>query len=384
MNLKSPLRTRVYGSVEGIKAERDGAQELVVRVSETNETRLALNLTALNGIAISGDRVLLNTSAVDLGLGTGGLDLVIAVLREEFPLETPLGHLMKLRYTPHQHPVLAVESPESPSHDALLNFTSLEGLPVVCTGLHSQLPAVLAGAKWAWEQKEQKRELRSVYIMTDAASLPIALSRLVPSLKAHDLLTHTITAGHAFGGDFEAINLYSALAFAKEGLNADLIVVGQGAGNAGTETPLGFSGIDQGQALNAVASLGGTPFAVARLSFADPRPRHYGLSHHTRTVLEKIVLAPVIIPVPWLDNASLEEISDEIKALVFAGSKNKERHQVVPVRADEGLQALRATGIEVTTMGRSIEEDRVFFLSAAAAGVLGGHQAEARGFEKTR
>ena len=84
MNLKSPLRTRVYGSVEGIKAERDGAQELVVRVSETNETRLALNLTALNGIAISGYRVLLNTSAVDLGLGTGGLDFVIAVLREEF------------------------------------------------------------------------------------------------------------------------------------------------------------------------------------------------------------------------------------------------------------------------------------------------------------
>ena len=91
--------------------------------------------------------------------------------------------------------------------------------------------------------------------MTDGAALPMALSRLVPEIKSRAGCMRPITAGQAFGGDFEAVNLYSALAAAKEAAHADIIVAGPGPGAVGTATPLGFSGLDQGLAINAAASL---------------------------------------------------------------------------------------------------------------------------------
>src|SRR5262249_46401194 len=141
---------------------------------------------------------------------------------------------------------------------------------------------------------------RLVYVMTDSAALPIAFSRLAPALREKGLLDATVTCGQAFGGDYEAVNLYSGLAVAQAVAKADMIVVCQGPGHTGTGTPLGFSGIDQGIALNAAVALDGTPIAVARLSFADPRPRHVGISHHTRTVLQRIALGSVLVPIPRL------------------------------------------------------------------------------------
>ncbi len=381
----NPIRTRLAGETEAILMERPGAQELRVRIEATGEMRRALNLISLTGRAQVGCRVLLNTSAVEMGLGTGGLDFVVTIFEEArlAATETPPGHLMKLRYTPHQLPVLCMEAPESPHHAALRHFTSLEGLPVVCTELHSQLPAVLAGAHWAFSQSELGREPRLVYVMTDSASLSLALSRLVPELKASGLLKAAITCGQAFGGDYEAVNLYSALAAAKEVLNADLVVTGQGPGNAGTETPLGFSGVDQGEAVNAAASLSGIPVAVLRLSLSDPRPRHQGISHHTRTVLQTVARAPAFLPVPVLPSPEGERILREAETLQFAGATEVQRHQPVLIGAEGGLELLKKTGISVSTMGRSLQEERAFFGAAAAAGILGAQLAEARGFVKT-
>jgi hypothetical protein len=192
-------------------------------------------------------------------------------------------------------------------------------------------------------------------------------------MKACGLLDASITAGQAFGGDFEAVNLYAALAAAKAVVEADIVVVAQGPGNAGTGTPLGFSGVDQGLAINAAASLGGMPIVAARISFADRRDRHIGLSHHTVTVLTRIARAPALVPVPRLPElqratlrAALEETGVEAE------------HEVITVDAERGLLALQEYGLEVTTMGRGLAEERPFFLAAAAAGLLAAQLVEAR------
>lgn len=350
--------------MEAIDGERPGAQEVAVRVD--GKLRSAVAYTTLTGAIAVGDTVILNTWAVELGLGTGGYDFVCAVEGRELDAEPP-GHIMKLRYTPLQFPVLTAGSPESPHHEAVERFTSLDAVPVVCAELHSQVPAIAAAAKW-----ETDGRATIAYVMTDGAALPIAFSRLVDQMKKLGLIDATITAGHAFGGDIEAMNIYSALAAARAVVNADIIIVAQGPGNAGTETALGFSGIDQGTALNATLSLDGTAIAVARLSFSDPRPRHVGISHHTRTILERVVLRPVLVPIPRLSGVQRRHL---LKCL--EETELSERHEFVTVEAEGGFQALIDCGIPVTTMGRTVLEDRSFFLSAAASGQFAGQWATA-------
>src|ERR1700735_4387085 len=65
------------GTVSGTRREWPGAAELDVLVGGT--TVRALAYPALTGLPRPGDRVLLNTSALDLGLGTGGYALVVAL-----------------------------------------------------------------------------------------------------------------------------------------------------------------------------------------------------------------------------------------------------------------------------------------------------------------
>lgn len=369
------MKRRVAGIVEAITAERAGVQELLVRMDDAeqrSEVRPAINLTELTGTVASGDRVQVNTVAIELGLGTGGFDFVTAVLdRPECEYPAP-GHILKLRYTPLQTPVLAVEAPESPYHDRLCDVGSLEETPVVCAELHSQIAPVCIAADWALKQSGL-RPPRIAYIMTDTSALPIALSRLVPQLKELGLIVATITAGQAFGGDYEAITLYSALLAAKRIVEADIIVVAQGPGNAGTETALGFSGIAQGEAINAADTLGGVPVAVTRISFADLRDRHHGLSHHTVTILRHIARAPALVPIPRLPENLQMLIAEVLEETGIA-----DRHQPITVDADRALAALEASGLDVRTMGRSIAQERPFFLAASAAGLIAAQLVEAR------
>jgi hypothetical protein len=196
---------------------------------------------------------------------------------------------------------------------------------------------------------------------------------MVPQLRERDLLQGAITCGQAFGGDLEAVNLYSALAVAKEVLKADILLVGQGPGNVGTHTDLGFSGVEQGQAVNAVASLGGTAIVAPRISFAESRPRHYGISRHTITTLQRVALGGLLLPIPRLPEAQAEILYRILDAL----NLDMEIQPVV-VNADQSLEYLLQSGIEATTMGRRVEEDRAFFLAAAAAGLLAVQHVEAR------
>jgi len=347
--------TRIWGEVVHIEAERDGIQNITVQVGD--EVRRAICYPELTGRVEVGNRVLLNTVAVELNLGTGGSDFVIAIADTTIESEPP-GHLIKLRYTPLQVPVLAVEAPESPHHNIIAQFETLAGTPVVCLELHSQLAAICAAAK-------SLRNVKIAYIMTDGAALPLAYSRLVSELKTAKLLDTTITIGQAFGGDYEAISLFSGLAAAKVVCGADIIIVGQGPGNAGTGTALGFSGIEQGIAANAAYSLGGVPIVVPRLSFADARERHQGISHHTLTVLCRVVLCPVIVPFPVLPQAQTDVIAQQWRVAQFS-----QVHEWITREADTGLLALERSGIAVTTMGRTLEQERPFFLAAAAAGLV--------------
>ncbi|HSV74494.1 MAG TPA: DUF3866 family protein [Chthonomonadales bacterium] len=353
------MRGRMRGTVVGVDLERNDLQE--IRVCVGDEERAAICYPGLTGAVRVGDEVVLNTWAVEMRLGSGGADFVASASLGAEPSEPP-GHIIKLRYTPLQLPVLAAEAPESPYHDAVSRFRSLDGIPVVCAELHSQLPAIVAAAKW-----ETLGSARVVYVMTDGAALPLAYSRLVHGMREARLIDATVTAGQAFGGDFEAVNLYSALAVARVAARADIIVICQGPGTVGTGTALGFSGIEQGTAINAAAILGGTAIAVARLSFADPRPRHVGLSHHTRTVLGQIAQCSALVPIPSLPEAERRMLMADLER---AGLR--ERHEFVTVQAVYGLEALERSGIRVTTMGRGVGEERPFFLAAAAAGQLAG------------
>lgn len=378
------MRQRLTGTVKSIETERPGAQEIVVAVDSDSgaaaEFRAALNLIALSGRVEPGARVLLNTLAVEMGLGTGGLDFVVTRLDAAEMQDPPPGHIVKLRYTPLQIPVLAVEAPESPFHDALRLFPGLDDLPVVCTELHSQLPAICAAAHWSARIQGCARQPRLVYVMTDGASLPIALSRIVPELKERGWLHATITAGQAFGGDFEAVNLYSALAAAVVAAEADIVIAGPGPGTVGTATSLGFSGIDQGLAINAAASLGGVPIVAPRISFADTRSRHNGLSHHTITVLQTVARAPALVAMPRLPEDQRRAVEEYLKM-----TGTDERHEAVYVDAAKGLQALIDSGMVVQTMGRSLADERPFFLAAAATGLLASQFAEAKiqGYERS-
>jgi hypothetical protein len=318
----------------------------------------ALAYPELVGSPRAGDEVLLNTTALALGLGTGGYALVIAVLsRDVAPRElTGPGHVVKSRYAPLQCTVLGVDEEASPHRAAMAATTSLAGMPVVICDLHSALPAVLAGVR------EAAPQARIAYVMTDGGALPIWFSRTVAGLRDAGALAGTVTAGQAFGGDLEAVTLHSALLAARAVLAADITVVAQGPGNLGVGTPWGFSGVAAGEAVNAVAALNGRPVASLRLSEADPRERHRGISHHSRTAYGRVALAAADIVVP----ASLPEplATDVERDLAEFGG----RHRVVRVPVEGLEQALHASPVPLSTMGRGLDEDAAYFLAAAAAG----------------
>jgi uncharacterized spore protein YtfJ len=350
------LLTSREGTVVEVKTSGAGCSELVVAVD--GRLAEAINYDSLTGPVSPGDKVLLNVTAVEMGLGTGGYHFVMANLSRPEVRAQGLGHIMKLRYTPLQFKVLAVEEEVSLYREDLEKNEGLEGMPVIIAPLHSLVAPAVAGIK------TKSPEARVVYVMTDGGALPIAFSRQVRELKAKGLLHRTVTVGHAFGGDLEAVNMFSGL-LAARAAEADVAVVAMGPGNVGTKTTWGFSGLEQGEIVNAVAILGGRAVAVPRLSFADPRPRHFGLSHHTRTALGRVALLPALVPIP--------ELPLPWKALVWRQLRESgitERHRLVEVDGRSALDLLDDLGMELRSMGRAREEDEAFFAAGGAAGIL--------------
>ena len=346
------------GTVQSRRREWNGAVEIDVRVGD--DTLRALAYPALVGDPEPGDRVLLNVNALALGLGTGGYALVVA-LPDRLPPDPPPapGHAVKARYTPLQPVVLAADEEASPLRGELAAAVDLAGMPVVTADLHSALPAILAGVR------ASRPAARVAYVMTDGGALPAWFSRTLSDLRP--LLAGTVTVGQAFGGDLEATNLHSGLLAAAVGLWADVAVVAQGPGNLGTGTAWGFSGVATGEAVNAAAVLGGRPVGSLRISAADPRPRHRGVSHHSLTAYGRVALAPADLVVPaGLDDSLAADVAAALEPL-------SGRHRVVEVPVDGLDEALRALPVKLSTMGRDLDADHAYFLAAAAAGRHAAH-----------
>lgn len=344
--------------VTKVLEERNDLQEVEVTFPDGSAGKATVYLR-LTGEVTRGDQVLLNTTAVELKLGTGGVHFVQSIVGKEARSISGAGHIMKLRYTPWQIRCLAVEEEASPYHQILQSFQSLNGVPVVAATLHSMLPLVAAGFL-----ERLGRPARITYIMTDGAALPSVFSRMVFELKKKGILNQVITAGHAFGGDLEAITIPSALVAASLIGEAEFIIVAMGPGIVGSNTKYGFTGLEQAHVLEDIQRLGGAPIAVPRVSSADPRERHRGLSHHSKTVLGEMTFAKAWIPLP--DNKVwTESLQHEFETSGIAA-----KHRIAHITTPDVNQVLDKFGLRVTSMGRDSRQDPAFFATSMAAGVL--------------
>jgi hypothetical protein len=157
--------------VREVLAERPGLQRLRVDMDDGTAAR-AYSLTSLTGSVAVGDEVICNTTAVERGLGTGGWHVVHWNLaNRDLDLPGP-EHIMKLRYTSLQIDAGTSELDHPEAADA-----SLDGVPVIACSVHSQVAMVALGFAAAAPGR------RMVYLMTDGAALPLALSDLVDDLR---------------------------------------------------------------------------------------------------------------------------------------------------------------------------------------------------------
>src|SRR5438876_11217800 len=160
------------GKVTTLLMERPGLQRVEVDLGDGDER--AYVLTQLTGNVALGDRVVVNTTAVELGLGTGGWHVVHWNLERDRWSEVGPGHIIKGRYTSIQADVGSTEE----HLEALAEVDSIDGMPVVAAALHSQLPAVAAAFR------DARPSGRLAYVMTDGAGLPLTLSDVVATLCA--------------------------------------------------------------------------------------------------------------------------------------------------------------------------------------------------------
>ncbi|MBZ4652696.1 MAG: hypothetical protein JG781_30 [Peptococcaceae bacterium] len=348
------MLNRQTGTVKSLKKIAEGLEEALVEIQGTEAKAYVFPL--LTGQLQPNDEVLLNTTAVDLKLGSGGYHFVMGKLQDQQVKYTTPGHIMKLRYTPLQLKVCAVEEPASPHHALMVRVQSLSGTPVICGSLHSMLIPCVCGLV------SVNPRLKIAYVMTDGGALPLALSQAVASLKKNSLLCGTVTIGHAFGGDYEAVNLYSGLLAAKEILKADVIIVLMGPGVVGTSTTWGNTALEVGQIINAVTTLDGVAYCIPRLSFAEKRTRHLGISHHTLTALGKVALGAASIVLPALNDGQKEIVLTQLKR------EGMEKHRLIWGRGHDGIRLAYELGLRMSHMGRSYEEDPLFFLAGAATG----------------
>jgi hypothetical protein len=318
-----PLSLR-RGTVTSVLERHEG----LVRAEVDGDPCVAYPL--LTGPVAVGDEVVVNTQARALALGSGGFDVLYLNLTRGLGLAPePGAHVVKLPYTPLQVAAMHVEErcqtlPAASSHAADdVSDTRLEGMPVVCCSVHSQLAPVCAALAG----------LRVAYVQLQGGALPLALSDGVRELRSRGLLAMTASVGACFGGDVECVTPWSALAWAKSS-GHQVVVCAIGPGIVGTGSRLGHGGLAAATAANAALALGGRPVVATRVSEADERERHRGVSHHSRATLD-VVLGEVVV-------------ADEADARGWR-------------EACEGLS--------LSHMGRGPDDDPAFFAAAYAAGV---------------
>jgi Protein of unknown function (DUF3866) len=320
-----PLGLR-RGRVTAILERHEG----LVRLEVDGEPCIAY--PRLTGPVALDDDVLVNDQARALSLGSGGFDVLHANLTRGVGLAAVEGaHVMKLPYTPAQAAwVHAEESGELAE--------TLGGMPVVCCSLHSQLAPVCAALTG----------LRVAYVQVPGGALPVSLSDSVRELKSRGFLEVAIAADACFDGDVECVGVASALAWARaQGFHVVVSAIGPGV--VGTASRLGHGGLAAADVANVASALGGVPVLAVRVSEADERERHRGVSHHTRTALE---LCLGDVRVAWPRGLDVPD-----------GPAGREE-----VDVDDWRDA--CSGLTLRHMGRGPDDDPWFFAAAFAAGRL--------------
>jgi hypothetical protein len=344
---------------------------------------------ALVGRAEIGDELVVNVQARDLGLGSGGFDIVHVNLsrglgaEEDWDPALPTRpNVMKLNYTSLQHTVEPVEELGGASEHPV----GVVGLPVAVLALHGQLAAV------AWAFSQARPASRLGYVQTAGGALPGGHSRTVRSLRERGLLVGHLTAGAAFGGEGEAITTVGALDHGLRVLGWDAAICGPGPGIVGSSSPLGHGGMSALDSAHAALALGASTLLVARMSSGDPRARHRGISHHTLTVLD-LLLEPVTVALPA---GMRSPVGADLRAglgAVFGGALPSRPALELDVerpitdrparitrhdwrRAIVDLPAYAAADLCAETMGRGLTEDPLFFGAALAAGTTLAELAE--------
>jgi hypothetical protein len=333
------LRRGTVSSVE----EPGPLTRLTVQVN--GEQRPAISYERMTGPVEVGDDVVVNVAGRDLGLGSGGFDIVhVNLTRGLQGTGIDGAHVMKLNYSSLQHAVHPVEEragggdTEQPLHDLPLRK------PVAVISLHGQLPCV------AWSAAQVRPGVKVGFVQTAGGALPGSLSDVVRDLLDRELLCGQVTAAPAFDGEHEAISAPGAIHAALTELGWDACIAGPGPGILGSATALGHGGLAGLDTAHAALSLGCPTVVVPRMSSGDARPRHQGLSHHTATVLE-LLLRPALVAVP-------------AGALVSLPGEHEAR------AAEVDLDGYAASQLPARTMGRSIEEDELFFRAALAGGAV--------------
>lgn len=336
-----------------------GTDPLTVRVGD--EERRAWADESMVGEIREGDEVVVNVEAQDLGLGSGGFDVVHVNLTRGLDGSGRSDlNVFKLNYSSLQHPVEPVE---------VDGAEVTRRIPVLVLFLHGQL------APAAWAAARARPGLRLGYVQTMGGALPGSLSHDVAELRERELLCGHLTAGAAYGGEGEAISVAGALHAGAESLGWDAAVCAPGPGILGSATALGHGGMAALDSAHAALALKLETLVGPRLSSGDDRARHRGLSHHAEVVL-RLLLAPVRVPVPELDEADwpTSEADGGGNALDRLREACDDRHDLW-VR-EIALDDYAASGLPTSTMGRALAEDRLFFASALAAGDALGSVAE--------
>jgi hypothetical protein len=318
--------------------------ESPLTVEVDGERRRAWADTDLLGEMRVGDEVVLNVAALDLGLGSGGFDVIhVNLTRGLEGGEEGEEHVMKLNYTSLQHPVDPVERPLEAAGAAN------QATPVLVLPLHGHL------APAAWAAGEASAGIRLGYVQTGGGALPGSYSRDAAELLERGLICDHITAAPAYGGRGEAVSVAGALDAAANRFGWDAVVAGPGPGIIGSETRLGHGGIAALDTAHAALALGMPTLLSPRLSSADARARHRGVSHHTLTVMQ-LLLGAVEVPVP----------AGEAVAIAVLAEACGWRHRLREEPVD--LAGYAASGLPAESMGRGLDEDPLFFAAALAAG----------------
>jgi uncharacterized protein DUF3866 len=307
-----------------------------------------------------GDEVVVNTEARDLGLGSGGFDIVhVNLTRGVQGGGTREAHTMKLNYTSLQHAVEPVESQDDSDTDR----AAVRSVPVLAIPLHGHL------APAAWAAAQAVPGLRVGYIQTAGGALPGSMSQVVQDLRARELLAGHLAVAPSYGAEHEASSLVGALDAAAGRLSYQAVIAGPGPGILGTASRYGHGGMVALDVAHGALALGLPALVCPRLSAADPRPRHRGLSHHTAAVL-RLLLSPVQVPVPEVETEGWPTgergvVGGEapLDALREACA---DRHDLLVEPVD--LAGYAASGLPTQTMGRSIKDDPLFFAAALAGG----------------